>query len=265
MLGPLYVQGIPPMLVVWEVMKRVLILGGTGEAAKLAGQAAHLPGLEVITSLAGRTHRPVTPAGRVRIGGFGGEAGLIEYLREQRIDLLIDATHPFAAHISFNAARAAHICGLPYLLLIRPPWAPLEGDRWIAVESIAAAVSILPSVARRVFLTTGRQDLVAFAPLTDLWFLMRMVDPPAPDTPVPPGTLVLARGPFALEDERELLQTYAIEAIVSKNSGGDATYAKIRAARELALPVVMIQRPPRPAGKQVSDVEAALGWLARHL
>jgi precorrin-6A/cobalt-precorrin-6A reductase len=246
-------------------MKRVLILGGTGEAAKLAEQAAHLQGVEVITSLAGRTRRPVTPAGRVRIGGFGGDAGLIDYLREQRIDLLIDATHPFAAHISFNAAHAAYICDLPYLLLLRPPWEPMEGDRWIAVESIAAAVTILPSVARRVFLTTGRQDLAAFAPLTDLWFLMRMVDPPTLDTPVPPGTLVLERGPFALEDERELLQTYAIEAIVSKNSGGDATYAKIRAARELALPVVMIQRPPTPAGKQVTDVEEALGWLARHL
>jgi precorrin-6A/cobalt-precorrin-6A reductase len=235
--------------VVWEAMKRVLILGGTGEAAQLAGQAAHLPGVEVITSLAGRTRRPVTPSGRVRIGGFGGDAGLIDYLREQRIDLLIDATHPFAAHISFHAAHAAHICGLPHLLLMRPPWEPREGDRWIAVESIAAAVSIL----------------AAFAPLTDLWFLMRMVDPPTPDTPVPPGTLVLERGPFALEDERELLQTYAIEAIVSKNSGGDTTYAKIRAARELALPVVMIQRPPMPAGEQVSDVEEALGWLARHL
>jgi precorrin-6A/cobalt-precorrin-6A reductase len=186
-------------------------------------------------------------------------------MRDQHIDLLIDATHPFAEQISYNAAHAAHVCGLPHLLLMRPPWEPLEGDRWLAVESIAAAVAILPSVARRVFLTTGRQDLAAFAPLTDLWFLMRMVDPPTPDTPVPPGTLVLERGPFALEDERELLQTYAIEAIVSKNSGGDATYAKISAARELALPVVMIQRPPTPGGEQVTDVAQALAWLARHL
>ena len=246
-------------------MKRLLILGGTGEAAKLAAQAALLPGVEVITSLAGRTHRPVTPSGRVRIGGFGGDAGLIDYMREQHVDLLIDATHPFAAHISFNAATAAQVCGLPHLLLVRPPWEPMEGDRWIAVESIAAAVSILPSVAQRVFLTTGRQDLAAFAPLKDLWFLMRMIDPPTPDTPVPPGTLVLERGPFTLEDERELLQTYAIGVIVSKNSGGDATYAKIRAARELALPVVMIQRPPTPAGERVADVEEALAWLARHL
>jgi precorrin-6A/cobalt-precorrin-6A reductase len=247
-------------------MKRVLILGGTGDAAQLAAQAAQLQGVEVITSLAGRTHRPVTPAGRVRIGGFGGDTGLVDYIRAQRIDFLIDATHPFAVHISCTAAHAAQVCGLPHVLLMRPPWEPLEGDRWIAVDSIAAAVSILPSVARRVFLTTGRQDLAAFAPLTDLWFLMRMVDPPTPDTPVPPGTLVLARGPFALEDERALLQTYAIETIVSKNSGGEATYAKISAARELALPVVMIQRPPAPAGgEQVADVEAALGWLARHL
>jgi precorrin-6A/cobalt-precorrin-6A reductase len=246
-------------------MKRLLILGGTGEAAKLATQAAQLQGVEVITSLAGRTHWPVTPSGRVRIGGFGGDAGLVDYMQEQRIDLLIDATHPFAAQISFNAATAAQICSLPHLLLVRPAWEPVEGDHWIAVESIAAAVSILPRVAQRVFLTTGRQDLAAFALLTDLWFLMRMVDPPTPDTPVPPGTLVLERGPFALKNERELLQTYAIEAIVSKNSGGEATYAKIRAARELALPVVMIQRPPTPGGEQVTDVEAALGWLARHL
>jgi precorrin-6A/cobalt-precorrin-6A reductase len=223
-------------------MKRVLILGGTGEAAKLAARATELPGLEVITSLAGRTQRPVTPSGRVRIGGFGGDAGLIDYLRAQHIDLLIDATHPFAAHISFNAATAARACGLPHLLLLRPAWE-----------------------AQRVFLTIGRQDLAAFAPLTDLWFLMRMIDPPTPDTPVPPGTLVLERGPFTLEDERELLQIHAIEAIVSKNSGGDAMYAKMIAARELALPVVMVQRPAIPAGEQATGVEEALAWLARQL
>ena len=128
-------------------MTRVLILGGTGEAAQLAAQAAQLQGVEVITSLAGRTPACDTRR-RVRIGGFGGDAGLVDYMREQRIDLLIDATHPFAAHISFNAATAAQVCGLPHLLLVRPPWEPMEGDRWIGVESIAAAVSILPSVAR---------------------------------------------------------------------------------------------------------------------
>jgi precorrin-6A/cobalt-precorrin-6A reductase len=246
-------------------MKRVLILGGTGDAAKLAAQAAQLQGVEVITSLAGRTRRPVMPSGTARIGGFGGDAGLVDYMRQQHIDLLIDATHPFAAQISCNAATAAQVCDLPHLLLVRPPWESMVGDRWIEVESIADAVSVLPSVAQRVFLTTGRQDLAAFAPLKYLWFLMRMIDPPTPDTPVPPGTLVLERGPFTVEHERELLKTYAIGAIVSKNSGGEATYAKIRAARELALPVVMVQRPRMPVGEQVADVGGALEWLARHL
>jgi precorrin-6A/cobalt-precorrin-6A reductase len=150
-------------------------------------------------------------------------------------------------------------------MLVRPAWEPVAGDRWLSVKSIAEAVAVLPEVARRVFLTIGRQELAAFASLQDLWFLMRMIDPPRPDTPVPPGTLLLARGPFALEDERQLLQTYAIEAIVSKNSGGDATYAKVRAARELGLPVVMIDRLPLPEGEQVSDVKQAMAWLLRQL
>jgi precorrin-6A/cobalt-precorrin-6A reductase len=246
-------------------MKRVLILGGTGDAAQLAAQAVALPGIEVITSMAGRVRQPVAPAGKMRIGGFGGAAGLIEYVREQHIDLLIDATHPFATQMSHHVATAAQACGLLHLMLVRPPWDPVSGDRWLAVESIAAAVATLPGIARRVFLTIGRQELAAFAPLQGLWFLMRMIDPPVPDTPVPPGTLVLERGPFTLEDERQLLQTYAIEAMVSKNSGGDATYAKIIAARELGLPVVMMQRPPMPAGEQVADVEHALAWLKQHL
>jgi precorrin-6A/cobalt-precorrin-6A reductase len=201
----------------------------------------------------------------VRIGGFGGTEGLIDGIRNNEIDLLIDATHPFATHISHHAATAAQACGLPHLMLVRPSWEPVAGDRWLAVESIAAAVAVLPAVARRVFLSIGRQELAAFASLQNLWFLMRMIDPPVPDTPVPPGTLVLARGPFALDDERQLLQTYAIEAIVSKNSGGDATYAKMTAARELGLPVVMIQRPPLPEGERVPDVEQAMAWLIRHL
>jgi precorrin-6A/cobalt-precorrin-6A reductase len=246
-------------------MKRVLLLGGTGDAAQLAARAVALPDVEVITSLAGRVRHPATLAGQVRIGGFGGVAGLLDCMREQHIDLLIDATHPFATHMSHQAAAAAQACGLPHVMLVRPPWEPADGDRWLVVESLAAAVAILPGVARRVFLTIGRQELAAFAPLQGLWFLMRMIDPPVPDTPVPPGTLILERGPFTLEDERQLLATYAIEAIVSKNSGGNATYAKLIAARELGLPVVMIQRPPMPAGEQVTDVEQAFVWLEKHL
>jgi precorrin-6A/cobalt-precorrin-6A reductase len=246
-------------------MKRMLVLGGTGDAARLVEQASALPGLEIITSLAGRVRQPATPAGEFRIGGFGGADGLASYLREQRIDLLIDATHPFAAQMSQHAAVAALACGVPHLMLVRPPWKRVAGDRWLSVDSNAAAVEILPEVGRRVFLTIGRQELAAFASLRDLWFLMRMIDPPRPGTPVPPGTLVLARGPFALEDERQLLQTHAIEVVVSKNSGGDATYAKIQAARELGLPAVMIQRPPLPAGEQVEDVEQAMAWLVKHV
>jgi precorrin-6A/cobalt-precorrin-6A reductase len=246
-------------------MKRVLVLGGTGDAAQFVAHASALPGLEIITSLAGRVRQPMTPAGRVRVGGFGGTEGLVNYIREQQIDLLIDATHPFAAQMSHHAATAALACGVPHLMLVRPPWTPVAGDRWVSVESIASAVEILPEVARRVFLTIGRQELGAFASLQDLWFLMRMIDPPRPDTPVPPGTLLLARGPFGLEDERQLLQTHAIQAIVSKNSGGDATYAKIRAARELGVPVVMIGRLPLPGGEQVANVAQAMTWLVRQL
>jgi precorrin-6A/cobalt-precorrin-6A reductase len=246
-------------------MKQVLILGGTRDAAQLAAQVAALPEVAVVSSLAGRIRRPTAPSGGMRIGGFGGVAGLIDYLRAQHIDLLIDATHPFATHISFNAAAAAQACGLPHLMLVRPPWVPMEGDRWITVESIAAAATAIPGVAQRVFLTIGRQELAAFAHLTDLWFLMRMIDPPIPDTPVPPGTLILERGPFTLADERVVLHAYAIEAIVSKNSGGDATYAKMIAARELSLPVVMVQRPPVPEGDQVANVQQAMLWLERQL
>jgi precorrin-6A/cobalt-precorrin-6A reductase len=224
-----------------------------------------LPGVEVITSLAGRVRQPVAPAGQMRIGGFGGIDGLVAYVQEQHIDVLIDATHPFAAHISHHAASAAQACGLSHLMLVRPPWQAVPGDHWLPVEDIAAAVAVLPEVARRVFLTIGRQELDAFAPLQGLWFLMRMIDPPGPETPVPPGTLLLERGPFTLADERQLLKTYAIEAIVSKNSGGHATYAKLIAARECGLPVVMIQRPPLPTGEQVADVEQAVAWLERHL
>jgi len=246
-------------------MKRVLILGGTRDAARLAGQIAALPGVEVITSLAGRIRQLTTVSGRARVGGFGGVAGLRDYVRDQHIDLLIDATHPFALHMSCHAATVAKDCGLPHLMLVRPPWAPGEGDRWIAVESMAAAAAVLPPLAQRVFLTIGRQELATFAHLTDLWFLMRMIDPPLPDTPVPPGTLLLERGPFTLAAERVLLHTYAIGALVSKNSGGEATYAKIIAARELGIPVVMVQRPPLPAGDQVANVEQAYLWVEQHL
>ncbi len=246
-------------------MKRLSILGGTGDAVKLASLAIDLPGLVVITSLAGRTSAPKSLVGEVRIGGFGGEAGLVRYLQTEQIDLLIDATHPFAAQISRNAAGAATLVGIPRLMLIRPEWRRSPEDNWIEVESVAAAVPAIPASAERIFVTIGRQQLAPFACLTDKWCLMRSIDPPDSSILLPPGKLLLDRGPFSLARERELLQEYQIQAIVSKNSGGDATYAKIIAARELGLPVIMVQRQIVPEGELVSDVAGAIKWLIDRL
>jgi len=244
---------------------RVLILGGTGDAIALAAQISMLANVTVMTSLAGRTLQPVAPVGNVRVGGFGGADGLAAYLREHGIDVLIDATHPFAAQMSWNAAAAATTIDIPHLMLVRPEWKKVTGDRWLEVESVEAAAQAIPMAAKRVFLTIGRQQLAPFAPLTECWFLMRSIDPPASDLPLPKGKLLLDRGPFTLDSERELLKKYEIEAIVSKNSGGDATYAKIIAARELGMSIVMVQRPVMPVGERVSDVASAVEWLKQRL
>ena len=246
--------------------KRLLILGGTGDAVEVAARASQIADIEVISSLAGRTKQPLTPkTGTVRVGGFGGAVGLAEFLRCSPIDLLIDATHPFAAQISANAAVAAAECNVPHLMLVRPPWEAVEGDRWIEVASHSEAATALSGQSGRVFLTIGRQELAAFAGLDAIWFLMRAIDPPAPNTLVPHGELLLARGPFSLADERQLLLEYQIDTIVSKNSGGAATYPKIIAARELGIPVVMVQRQPIPNVERVADVAGAISWLIEHL
>ncbi|MCU0541619.1 MAG: cobalt-precorrin-6A reductase [Oscillatoriaceae cyanobacterium Prado104] len=245
--------------------KRLLILGGTGDAAQLAARVSQIPEIEVITSLAGRTQQPSAVTGEVRIGGFGGADGLAAFLRDRPIDLLIDATHPFADRISLNAAVAAAKCQIPHLILVRPAWEKTEGDRWIEVDSHAAAARVLSERSWRVFLTIGRQELGAFAGLDNIWFLMRAIDPPAPETRIPNGKLLLAKGPFSLASELQLLREYNIDTVVSKNSGGDATYAKIVAARELGIPVVMVQRNPLPEAEKVAGVEGAIAWLDSHL
>jgi precorrin-6A/cobalt-precorrin-6A reductase len=239
----------------------VLILGGTTEARRLAAGLAARPGVRVTTSLAGRVARPGAVAGEVRIGGFGGAQGLADWLRTHRVDSLVDATHPFAEAISANAAYAAAATGVPLVLLRRPGWRPGPGDRWYDVPSLAGAAEALPSLGRRVFLSTGRLGLAAFAHLTDLHFVVRSVDPPEP--PMPPDTeLVLARGPFTVADETELLRAHRIEVLVTKDSGGEATAAKLTAAREHGLPVVVVRRPPLPQGvTAVSDVAGVLEWL----
>ncbi|GAB2609704.1 cobalt-precorrin-6A reductase [Streptomyces capparidis] len=241
----------------------VLVLGGTAQGRRLADElAAGAAGpVRVTTSLAGRVARPRLPAGEVRTGGFGGAEGLARWLREHQADALIDATHPFAEVISRNAALAASSVHVPLLALRRPGWVPGEDDRWHPVASADAAAALLPSLGERVFLTTGRLGLAAFAGLDRQWFLVRSVEPPEP--PVPPRTRVLlARGPFTVEGEAELLRRHRIEVLVTKDSGGAATAAKLTAARAAGLPVVVIRRPPAPPGTAVTpDVAGAVAWL----
>ncbi|MFZ4302508.1 cobalt-precorrin-6A reductase [Streptomyces cinereoruber] len=238
----------------------VLILGGTTEARALAG-LLH-PRVRVTSSLAGRVARPRLPEGEVRIGGFGGADGLAAWLGEHTVDAVIDATHPFAERISFNAARAAATAHVPLLALRRPGWVPGEGDDWRDVGSLAEAATTLDGLGDRVFLTTGRMGLAAFADRPE-WFLVRSVD--APEAPVPARTEVLLdRGPFTLDGERELLRRHRIDVLVTKDSGGTATAPKLTAAREAGIPVVVVRRPPVPEGVRVATTpeEAAALVLA---
>jgi precorrin-6A/cobalt-precorrin-6A reductase len=244
--------------------RRVLLLGGTGEAAALATCLSGDARVDVTTSLAGRTRAPAALAGQVRTGGFGGADGLAAYLSIEKIDLLIDATHPYAARMPHAAAGACERAGVPRLRLWRPAWMPQKGDRWIAVADLAAAAMILPGLAQRVFLTTGQRDLTAFATLTDTWFLIRLIEPPD-SLPLAQHRLILARGPFRPEDELSLMRKHRIEAVVSKNSGGTATYGKIAAARALRLPVLMLDRPAPPDGELADTIEACLAWLDTRL
>ncbi|MBZ6474812.1 cobalt-precorrin-6A reductase [Streptomyces griseocarneus] len=241
--------------------RHVLILGGTTEARHLAAGLAADPALRVTSSLAGRVARPRLPAGEVRIGGFGGPEGLARWLREQQVDALIDATHPFAGTISFNAARAAAAAHVPLLAVRRPGWVAGPGDDWHPVGSLAEAADALPALGERVFLTTGRMGLAAFAHLEDMWFLTRSVD--APEPPVPPRMEVLLdRGPFTVEGERDLLRDHRIDVLVTKDSGAAATSAKLAAAREAGIPVVVVRRPPAPDGVPVvPGPEEAVAWL----
>ncbi|WP_210569091.1 cobalt-precorrin-6A reductase [Streptomyces sp. GESEQ-4] len=238
----------------------ILVLGGTTEARHLAADLAARPGVRVTTSLAGRVSKPGAVEGDVRIGGFGGAAGLADWLRAHHVDALVDATHPFAESITANAAEAATATGLPLLVLRRPGWQQGPEDRWHQVTSSAAAADLLPRLGHRVFLTTGRLGLAAFAHLADLHFVVRSVDPPEP--PMPPDTeVLLSRGPFTVPDEKALLHAHRIDVLVTKDSGGQATAAKLTAARELALPVVVVRRPPLPRG--VDAVRDVAGVLER--
>jgi precorrin-6A/cobalt-precorrin-6A reductase len=244
--------------------RHLLILGGTGEAAALAKAALVRFGdaMTVTSALAGRTRNPGPIAGNVRIGGFGGPAGLAAYLLEHEVHRLIDATHPFAAGISRAARVAAGRAGVPRLLLSRPPWRRHPLDRWIEVDTIEAAALLVGRIGRRAWLTVGAGSLAAFGSLSAVSFVVRLIEEPGAKLPLASYVVELGRGPFSLAGERQMLQRHAIDVLVCKASGGAATEAKLIAARELGLPVIMVRRPPREPGPAVDTIEAALDWLA---
>jgi precorrin-6A/cobalt-precorrin-6A reductase len=242
---------------------RILILGGTTEARLLAERLAARDDIAVTVSLAGRTRNPVDVPAMVRIGGFGGPEGLAAYLRAERVDALIDATHPFAAAMSFNAAEAARNAGVPLPALVRPAWTQQAGDRWREAANVADAVKLLGTVPRRVLVALGRNEVRALEAAPQHACLVRSVDPVEPPLRLEDVRYITARGPFPEADERILLEENRIDAVLAKNSGGDATYGKIAAARALGIEVIMVRRPERPDVPTVGRVEEALAWIGR--
>ncbi|MBD0862407.1 cobalt-precorrin-6A reductase [Gordonia sp. zg691] len=240
---------------------QVLILGGTGEARALAAALADTD-ISFISSLAGRVNNPRLPVGPVRIGGFGGVDGLRNWLLGNRIGAIVDVTHPFAATITANASEASATTGIPMLRLRREPWTPTAGDRWTQVPDLHAAAAEVRRRGTRVLLTTGRQDVGVFAGIDSAWFLIRVVDPPTADLP-PHHEILRSRGPYDLESELGLLRDNRIDLLVTKNSGGPLTHAKLEAAAGLGIDVIMVARPAEPDVPTVSDVGAAREWLRR--
>jgi len=243
---------------------RLLILGGTSEASALALALRGRADIAATLSLAGRTAHPAAPPIPCRSGGFGGVAGLGAYLARERIDAVIDATHPFAEQMSRHAELACRAAGVPLAVFTRPGWTPQPGDRWREVESFEAAADAIGAAPRRVFLTQGRLQLAAFARAPQHHYLVRAIDPPEAMAQLPDARLILARGPFALADELELLRRERIETLVSKNSGGAATYAKIEAARELGMAVILIGRGPGGAAETFFALAPVLDWIEAH-
>jgi precorrin-6A/cobalt-precorrin-6A reductase len=244
---------------------QILILGGTAEARQIAAALVARGDCAVTLSLAGRTENPVEQGVPVRIGGFGGAGGLAKHLRQHAVELLIDATHPYAARISANAAEAAAQAGVPILALRRPGWERMEGDRWTEAPDVAAALEALGAAPRHVFLALGRQEVHAFEAAPQHRYVVRSVDPVEPPLALPHVETILARGPFETADELALLERHRIDAVVSKNSGGSATYGKIAAARALGIEVVMVRRPPLPDVPSAPTVHELLAMIAHRL
>ena len=241
---------------------RALILGGTAESRELALLLLQ-SGWRVTSSLAGRVKEPKLPLGEVRIGGFGGPPGLARWLMDHEVDLVVDATHPFAEKISISAAEATRATGIPLIALHRPAWTPENYDEWIYVNDMEEAARIAERY-HHIFLTIGRQKLAPFANDSHNLYVIRSVDPP--EGPLPKRhRLILSRGPFSVQDEKQLMRDNQIDALVTKNSGGSLTYAKIVAARQLGIPVIMVQRPPLPGCSRITAVHTASdAYIAAH-
>jgi precorrin-6A/cobalt-precorrin-6A reductase len=237
---------------------RLLLLGGTSEARALSERLARETGVTAVVSLAGRTRAPLASPLPTRIGGFGGVEGLQRYLVDNGVDRVIDATHPFAERISANAREACAALGVPLAVLAREPWRRQPGDRWIEVVDMAAAVAALGSLPRRVFLTIGRLSVPDFRAAPQHHYLVRSIEPPEPEELPPSCELILARGPFSRDEEIHLMRERQIDALVTKNSGGPLTYAKIEAARALSLETIVVLPPGAQAERRLENLEAAL-------
>jgi precorrin-6A/cobalt-precorrin-6A reductase len=244
-------------------MAKILILGGTADGVGIAKVVSELSEMDAVYSLAGATKSPKLPNCRTRVGGFGGADGLARYLREENIDGMVDATHPYASQMANHANLACEENNVPRIKLLRPAWTPVPGDDWHGVENAAEAAESIPKTAKRIFLATGHKDLPKFKHLSESWFLVRLVDAPKIEVPLLKHQLILGRGPFDLKAEVDLLRMHKIDAVVSKNSGG-STYTKIEAARHLGLPVVMIDRPKPPKGLVVDSLDEIRDWLKKN-
>ncbi len=239
----------------------LLVLGGTTEATALCQRVAEA-GIAGTISFAGRVNRPVRQPLPQRVGGFGGVSGLTRFLRENAITHVVDATHPFAAQMSANAVAACAEAGIPLIALTRAQWEPEPGDDWRQVPDIAGAVAALQGPAKRIMLAVGRMHLPDFAANPQHFYLLRLVDPPLDAPPFPHHYVVVDRGPFAVENDRKLLEHHSIDIVVSKNAGGSAAVAKIVAARDLGLPVLMIDRPAPPARRETHELDNVMEWIA---
>ena len=240
---------------------RVLILGGSHEATRLAERLAEESAFAPVLSLAGRTRNPSASPVPSRVGGFGGAAGLAAFLRSGAFDAIVDATHPFAERMSANAIAAARETGTPLVVFSRPLWAPRPGDRWTESADAGSAARAIGAAPRRVFLTVGRLQLPAFEAAPQHEYLIRTIDPPAPPPDLPRHRLVLARGPFTLEDEIRLMRAERIEVLVAKNSGGDSTSAKLDAARALGVEMILVRRPAPPEAPTLHALEDVMRFL----